>query len=291
MTTVNVATKRKSLYIKDVAKLVGVTTKTVRHYHKIGLLPEPERTEADYRLYSGWDLWRLRTICELRRLGLSLERIRTVLEATEPADALRSILATQLDEIETEMVELAERKERIQELMSQEHINVDLVNGQPDLYTNKILAKYGDLIPEDLDESLLQFEREFEDTMATFPGHDGRNDIYPPAMALIEENPEQYQHFAQEANQLWIRSSEIKDLDDESKSKISNMVNSFVNQNRYFLQAMTQLSPEGASESSTDAVFGEMVNEKMEATLTPAQFYLVTCLGEAADSIRTKPQD
>ena len=80
MTTVNVATQRKSLYIKEVAKLVGVTTKTVRHYHKIGLLPEPERTESDYRLYSGWDLWRLRTICELRRLGLSLERIRTVLE-------------------------------------------------------------------------------------------------------------------------------------------------------------------------------------------------------------------
>lgn len=69
------STVRKHLYINEVAKLIDVTTKTVRHYHKIGLLPEPERSESDYRLYSAQDLWRLHIICELRRLGLPLNQI------------------------------------------------------------------------------------------------------------------------------------------------------------------------------------------------------------------------
>jgi len=59
MSTANVATKRTFLYIKEVADLFGITAKTVRHYHKLGLLPEPERSEADYRLYTGKKLWRL----------------------------------------------------------------------------------------------------------------------------------------------------------------------------------------------------------------------------------------
>ena len=43
---------RERLRIGEVAKLLGVTPKTLRHYEKVGLLEETERTEADYRLYS-----------------------------------------------------------------------------------------------------------------------------------------------------------------------------------------------------------------------------------------------
>jgi len=131
MSTASVATQRTFLYIKEVADLFGVTTKTVRHYHKIGLLPEPARSEADYRLYTGKDLWRLRTICELRRLGLPLEQIRTVLAAPNPADALSVTLATQLDAIETQLLSLAARKERIEQLMTQETLDVQQINGEP----------------------------------------------------------------------------------------------------------------------------------------------------------------
>jgi DNA-binding transcriptional MerR regulator len=168
MSTANVATQRTFLYIKEVADLFGVTTKTIRHYHKLGLLPEPARSEADYRLYTGKDLWRLRTICELRRLGLPLEQIRTVLAAPNPADALSVTLATQLDVIETQLLSLAARKERIEQLMTQETLDVQQINGEPELYIDKLLIKHAALIPAELDPSLLQFEQEMEKMMVTF---------------------------------------------------------------------------------------------------------------------------
>lgn len=42
---------RERLTIDEVAKLIRVTPKTVRHYEKVGVMEEPERTEADYLLY------------------------------------------------------------------------------------------------------------------------------------------------------------------------------------------------------------------------------------------------
>jgi len=42
---------KTQLHIGEVAKLLGITPKTIRHYHKVGLLTEPQRTESGYRLY------------------------------------------------------------------------------------------------------------------------------------------------------------------------------------------------------------------------------------------------
>lgn len=43
---------RTQLHIGEVAQLLGVTPRTIRHYQKVGLLAEPERTGAGYRLYA-----------------------------------------------------------------------------------------------------------------------------------------------------------------------------------------------------------------------------------------------
>jgi DNA-binding transcriptional MerR regulator len=40
------------MHIGEVAKLLGVTPKTVRHYHKLGLIAEPQRSEGGYRICS-----------------------------------------------------------------------------------------------------------------------------------------------------------------------------------------------------------------------------------------------
>lgn len=50
---------REQLHIGEVARLVGVSTKTIRYYHQIGLLTEPARTESGYRLYDAGHLLRL----------------------------------------------------------------------------------------------------------------------------------------------------------------------------------------------------------------------------------------
>jgi DNA-binding transcriptional MerR regulator len=63
---------RERLRIGEVAKLLGVTPKTVRHYEKVGLIKEPERSEAGYQLYRADDLLRLHRIKRLRSLGVPL---------------------------------------------------------------------------------------------------------------------------------------------------------------------------------------------------------------------------
>ncbi|QOR70801.1 MerR family transcriptional regulator [Ruania alkalisoli] len=66
--------------IGELAELAGVTSRTVRHYHQIGLLPEPERRINGYREYSVLDATRLLRIRHLVGLGLGLDRIRGLLD-------------------------------------------------------------------------------------------------------------------------------------------------------------------------------------------------------------------
>ena len=70
---------RGRLRISEVAKLLGVTPKTVRHYEEVGLRQQPERSEAGYRPYCADDLLRLHRIKWLRSLGLPLMQVKGVL--------------------------------------------------------------------------------------------------------------------------------------------------------------------------------------------------------------------
>ncbi len=110
-------TMQGQLRIGEIAKLLGVTTKTVRHYHKLDLLREPTRTAAGYRLYEASDLLRLHQIRRLQALGLSLQQIRAVLGTPETAPTLRGVLGTLRDEVERQIALLMARREEIDRLL------------------------------------------------------------------------------------------------------------------------------------------------------------------------------
>ncbi|WP_120338888.1 MerR family transcriptional regulator [Cryobacterium soli] len=69
----------------DLATLAQVSVRTLRHYHQVGVLPEPERTRNGYREYTVHDLVRLLRIKRLAALGIPLERMPAMFEA-DPAD-------------------------------------------------------------------------------------------------------------------------------------------------------------------------------------------------------------
>ena len=54
----------------------NVNTETLRYYEREGLLPEPERTEAGYRLYTDEDVKRVRFIKRAQELGFSLKEVK-----------------------------------------------------------------------------------------------------------------------------------------------------------------------------------------------------------------------
>lgn len=67
------------MQIGEAAKVAGVSTKMIRHYESIGLVPPADRRASNYRDYDHHDLHRLAFIRRARDLGFSLEEVRELL--------------------------------------------------------------------------------------------------------------------------------------------------------------------------------------------------------------------
>jgi len=110
---------RERLRIGEVAEILGVTPNAVRYYHEVGLVPEPERSEGDYRLYGAEEVMRLERVRRLRALGLSVAQVRDIPGDPEgERSRLRAALGAQLEEISAQLLELEGRRERIAEALA-----------------------------------------------------------------------------------------------------------------------------------------------------------------------------
>ncbi len=69
-----------ALNIGSLAKQAEVNIQTIRYYERRGLLPEPERTASNYRVYAGDTLQRVRFIKRAQELGFTLSEIKELLE-------------------------------------------------------------------------------------------------------------------------------------------------------------------------------------------------------------------
>jgi len=87
-----VAAPERSMRIGDLAKAAGTTTRTVRYYEEIGLLPRSdERVAGQHRVYTEAHLERLRELIRLKDLlGVSLDELRELIAAEDARAALRS---------------------------------------------------------------------------------------------------------------------------------------------------------------------------------------------------------
>lgn len=103
--------------IGEIAALVGVTSRAVRHYHHMGLLPEPERLSNGYRVYSVRDAVLLARIRRLSELGLSLDEVRDVL-ADDAGRELAEVLAELDEDLARQEEEIRTRRRRLAELMT-----------------------------------------------------------------------------------------------------------------------------------------------------------------------------
>ncbi|HEY6284085.1 MAG TPA: MerR family transcriptional regulator, partial [Ktedonobacteraceae bacterium] len=113
---------RELLQIGEVAKLIGISSKTIRYYHVIGLLAEPKRTDGGYRLYTAQDLLHLQRIRRLRSLGLPLDRIKEILGESdvEQEVMLRNALQSLVQELTGQIIELEERREMLKKLLAED---------------------------------------------------------------------------------------------------------------------------------------------------------------------------
>jgi DNA-binding transcriptional MerR regulator len=110
--------------IGELAALAGVSTRTVRHYHHLGLLPEPERLANGYREYRLRDAVVLARIRRLAELGVSLEEIRDVL-ADDQGRELREVLLELDADLASQEEAIRTRRERLAALLAEADLHPD----------------------------------------------------------------------------------------------------------------------------------------------------------------------
>lgn len=104
--------------IGELAALAGVTTRTVRHYHRIGLLPEPARHGNGYRNYTLRDAVELTRIRKLTELGLSLDEVADVL-ADDAGKDLYEVLSELDADLARQEAAIWQQRVRLAELLKQ----------------------------------------------------------------------------------------------------------------------------------------------------------------------------
>jgi MerR family transcriptional regulator, copper efflux regulator len=103
----------KRLKIGKLARQTDLSIKTIHYYERRGLLEQPSRTEAGYRLYGPEEVARLQFIQRAKLLGLTLEEIRELVTLAagcnegEIVPRLEEVLEAKLEETERKMAELS----------------------------------------------------------------------------------------------------------------------------------------------------------------------------------------
>jgi len=106
--------------IGQLAEKTGVTTKTIRYYEGIGVIPEPERMANGYRLYDQADVDRLQFVRDAQTAGLSLVEIDLILDLRDQGEStcehVIEILDSHLSDVDRQLVELRRTRDQLRSI-------------------------------------------------------------------------------------------------------------------------------------------------------------------------------
>lgn len=118
--------------IGDLAKAVGVTTRTIRLYEQMGLTSPPQRTEGGIRVYTKPDIKRLKFVLKLKELGLTLQEMQELAQIyKEKQEVPETIMPRLVELLDFHMQSIKDKIERLQSLEKE-------ISG----YREKILSYY-----------------------------------------------------------------------------------------------------------------------------------------------------
>lgn len=113
--------KQKCLRSGELARLAGVSSDTLRHYERKGLLARPRRSSNGYREYLASDLDRVRLVRGALGIGFSLDELARILDVRDrggaPCHQVRALAATKLTEVETQLAELGTLRDELRRLL------------------------------------------------------------------------------------------------------------------------------------------------------------------------------
>jgi DNA-binding transcriptional MerR regulator len=108
------------LSIGELGRAAGVKVVTIRYYEQVKLMPEPARTEGNYRAYKQDHLHRLQFIRRCRDLGFTLEQVRDLLRLSTQSklecSGITRITARHLKDIERKVDDLRRLAEELRRI-------------------------------------------------------------------------------------------------------------------------------------------------------------------------------
>lgn len=131
--------------VGEVAKLAGVSVRTLHHYDDLGLVTPSGRTGAGYRLYSDGDLQRLQQVLMYRELDFALEDIGRVI-ADPRFDRLEALVS------QRELV--AEKLARTQALLSLIDRTIQATEGGVRMTKEEMFEVFGDFDPSQYEDEV-----------------------------------------------------------------------------------------------------------------------------------------
>ncbi|GAB7039503.1 MerR family transcriptional regulator [Catenuloplanes niger JCM 9533] len=181
----------RQVKIGDAAAFAGTTPRAIRHYHEIGLLPEPERGVDGRRRYGYDDMIRLLWIRKMADAGISLDDMRAAFDGTRDIDDVLARLERTLAEQEAGIARRRAAVRRLRAVGSPLGLLSEAVTGRLDHLPP------GALRPDDVD-ALLVTERIFGSlgaaiqasvfiVLATDPGLRAEQDRLDAAEAALDD--------------------------------------------------------------------------------------------------------
>ena len=101
----------------EIAKLCGVSVRTVQYYDSRNILVPSELSEGGRRLYSEEDVKKLKVVCYLRNLGFSISALKDLIKEENSPKVITLLLNQQLNELKAEQKSNQEKIEELEDLV------------------------------------------------------------------------------------------------------------------------------------------------------------------------------
>ncbi len=249
--------------IGDFVKLTGSTLKTINYYHKIGLLPEPERSAGGYRLYGPADLNRMRLIRHFKSLGLDLKKIKEIAGDLKKPSTSREVLRSLRLELLKEKDTLEERLAKIDILLNEDApLDEDIFDSPSFQMITGILGEdqigqYARTCPEIYDQ-----HRKLYGILDDLNWGEDYQESFRSLAGYFKTHPEHYQQ-ALESGARWAELSHLNEDDPR--------IEAFARESAALVNSMPPVKEMICNNPGMKMPFESLYQEMVAGVLSPAQ--------------------
>lgn len=246
------------LTISEFIKLARTTKKTLLYYHKIGILREPERSNAGYRLYGIEELIKMQEIKKLKNLGMNLSQIKEIVGEHEPVKSLDSVLSILKENLLNEKVKIETQLLEIEKLLENHHDK----KSSSESYKSDTFKQVAQILNINEEDSGKNRQDDVFEIIEGFNwGHDYQNNFIDIA-EYFKNHPDEYE----KAKELGERLDKLKNMSTDDPE-----IERLAKEGAEFIVKIPLLKERLYGQMGLGEKNEELINDMVRKVLSPAQ--------------------